>query len=178
MAGLPEALFDEAWRLCESAFPVMERRELSLHRQLLNHPLYRPDVAVSEGRVVGLLFSWNFGSCRFVEHLAVDAQRRGNGLGRRMMHEYLSRGAGPVVLEVELPTDDESRRRIGFYQRLGFMLNDFDYRQLPMRRGGVWVDLKVMSAPGLLTESQFAAWKAEFRATCFDPYLADAFRFA
>jgi ribosomal protein S18 acetylase RimI-like enzyme len=58
-----------------------------------------------------------------VEYLAVKEKLRGDGIGTRVMREFLSRMADvPVVLEVELPVCQLTRRRVGFYERLGLRL--------------------------------------------------------
>ena len=52
----------------------------------------------------------------------------------------------PFVLEAEVPTDDLSRRRVGFYERQGFRVWDKDYVQPPYRRGGRPLPLYLMVA--------------------------------
>jgi hypothetical protein len=42
--------------------------------------------------------------------------------------EFISRPEVPVLLEVEHPTDELSRRRIDFYKRAGFVHNEHKYR--------------------------------------------------
>jgi hypothetical protein len=63
------------------------------------------------------------------------------------------------VLEVEPPVDEWTRRRIGFYERLGFHLNHFDYVQPPLREGRADLRLQIMSYPGALAEQDFAPCK-------------------
>ena len=90
-----------------------------------------------------------------MEHLAVSREFRGDGIGGQMMREYIQQSVKPVVLEVELPETDIAKRRIAFYQRLGFQLNGFAYRQPPMRKGHGWYPLMIMSFPSSLTEEEF-----------------------
>lgn len=49
-----------------------------------------------------------------------------------------------VVLEVELPFDEMSRRRIGFYQRSGFTLSTLRYIQPPYFDGAQPLELHLM----------------------------------
>ena len=58
-----------------------------------------------------------------------------------------------IVLEAEEPTDDITRRRIGFYQRQGFVLQDVPYQQPPYRSGDEWFPMKLMT----LREKDFLA---------------------
>ena len=57
------------------------------------------------------------------EHFAVDPDERGGGYGGKALRLLCEELQTPVVLEVELPFDEMSRRRIGFYQRSGFTLS-------------------------------------------------------
>ena len=50
-----------------------------------------------------------------------------------------------IVLEVEEPTDDITYRRIAFYQRQGFVLQNVPYQQPPYRKGGKWFPMKLMT---------------------------------
>lgn len=171
MPNADEMLFGQAWQLYEAAFPPMERREEELHRRLLAHPQFHTELFLHEQQLVALLFWWQFSGIRFVEHLAVDPQRRNQGIGQVVMKRFLTELQDLVVLEVDLPTDENSRRRIGFYERLGFKLNPFAYRQLPMREGGCAVEMLLLSFPRFLDISEFERYLGEFRTTCFDPYL-------
>ena len=46
-----------------------------------------------------------------------------------LLNDFLNHMEKTVFLEVEEPGTDLARRRIGFYERAGFCLNDFDYIQ-------------------------------------------------
>ena len=49
-----------------------------------------------------------------------------------------------VVLEVELPTDEMSKRRVGFYERHGFKLCEKKYVQSPYKAGDCELEMKIM----------------------------------
>ena len=57
-------------------------------------------------------------------------RRRNGGIGAEAMKQFLAFCGTPVVLEVEMPADEMSKRRIGFYERLGFKLDNHVYHQL------------------------------------------------
>ena len=67
----------------------------------------------------------------------------------------------PMVLEVELPETEMAQRRIGFYQRLGFILNEFPYWQPSMQEGQPSIPLKIMSWPKALSQEQFTPWQQQ-----------------
>ncbi|MMZ64037.1 hypothetical protein D1872_263320 [compost metagenome] len=66
---------------------------------------------------------------------------------------------GPIILEVEPPEEEMARRRIGFYERLGFCLNAFDYVQPPLRQNAEELKLLIMSYPSPLTLQQFKDYR-------------------
>ncbi|KAF6581238.1 GNAT family N-acetyltransferase [Paenibacillus sp. FSL H7-0703] len=152
--------FSEIYAIMESSFPASECRTFEAQKALLKRPSYRIITEKNEqGNIVAFLAGWEFAYFRFVEHIAVDSRIRGGGLGKKLMSRFISQSDHPVVLEVEPPVDEWSRRRIGFYERLGFHLNHFEYVQPPLREGQADLRLQIMSYPGALAESAFAPFK-------------------
>ena len=164
--------FSKVWNLYEEAFPVMERRELSLQLQILKNPIYHAELFFSEGELLGFLFWWHLGSVRFVEHLAVAESFRGKGIGREMLEWFLQESADLHLLEVEPPLDETGRQRIRFYERIGFRMNAFSYRQLPMRMNGQSVELLLMSFPRKLEDADVRSFNVRFQRNCYDPYFS------
>ncbi|AUS25948.1 GNAT family N-acetyltransferase [Paenibacillus sp. P2(2022)] len=152
--------FSEIYAIMESSFPASECRTFEAQKALLKHPSYRIITEKNEqGNIVAFLAGWEFAHFRFVEHIAVDSRIRGGGLGQKLMGRFISQSNQPVVLEVEPPVDEWSRRRIGFYERLGFHLNHFEYVQPPLREGQTDLRLQIMSYPGALSEQEFTPFK-------------------
>ncbi len=134
-----------AERLYLSSFPEDERREVSdWLTYTWSKPEFYNNIIEHGGCKTGFISFWDFGDFIYVEHFAMDVCVRGRGLGG-MAIEALRRSAGkPVVLEVELPSDDISRRRVAFYERHGFKLCERKYVQPPYRAGGNELEMKIM----------------------------------
>lgn len=97
--------------------------------------------------LIGVITVWKLDGFYYAEHLATSPQIRNRGYGRQVMEALKMQFAGSViVLEVERPDDEMSRRRIGFYQRCGFSLCMQDYYQPPYRAGGKGLPLYLMYA--------------------------------
>ena len=64
---------------------------------------------------------WKFEDFAFIEHFAVNPFYRNQGLGSLILHEILNLLQCQICLEVELPKTDFAKRRIGFYERNGFL---------------------------------------------------------
>ena len=153
-------VFAEVYQLMQASFPPIEFRTYAGQLALLNNPLYRLISEVDDrGKVVAFLAGWDFPGFRFVEHFAVDPTMRGAGLGSKMMRRYSGTDQRPILLEVELPDTMLARRRIGFYQRLGFNLESYDYVQPSLRVGQAELALRIMSYPYPITEAEFVSFK-------------------
>ena len=83
---------------------------------------------------------------RTLRHFAIDPTLRNGGYGSRVMQHLLAQLDRPLVLEVEVPEDELTRRRVAFYERQGFRICDKDYVQPPYRTGGASLPLYLMVA--------------------------------
>src|SRR5512135_774110 len=122
--------FGEVWRIYESSFPPDERRSLERQLPLFQNKRYSLLAAVEGGRVLGFISAWELEGFSFIEHIAISEAERGRGAGTWIMKEFLS-GRMMAILEVEPPRVPLQKRRVAFYERLGFRLNGQDYIQPP-----------------------------------------------
>ena len=148
--------FHRVYEIMEKSFPKEEIRSYEGQRALLEREDYRlyGETELS-GKVVGFLAVWELSGILFIEHFAVEAEARNCGLGSRLLRELQDRYALPMCLEVELPTDELTRRRIGFYERNGFAFNDFPYKQPSLGEGRDPVPLRLMTTGGGLQPEEF-----------------------
>lgn len=150
--------FDAVYELMQQSFPPDEIRPAQGQSALFAYPEYQVMVSHdSAGAVAGMMAVWQFPDFVFLEHFAVSPACRGCGWGTRMLQALLREWAKPVCLEVELPQAMMARRRIAFYERNGFCLNDYDYIQPPMAEGQQSVPLRIMSRGSRLNAEQFEA---------------------
>lgn len=152
--------FDEIFAIMEASFPVSEIRTYSGQRALLANPNYHLYTDKdAENRTLAFMAAWEFPELRFVEHIAVNPDIRGGGIGKKLMNRYISRSDKPVVLEVEPPEGEMEQRRIGFYERLGFYLNPYPYVQPPLRAGQADLPLRIMTYPRPATLKEFQRFR-------------------
>lgn len=155
-----ETDFDQIFAIMEASFPVSEIRTRNGQRALLDHPYYylypRRD---EEGQITAFLAAWELPELRFVEHIAVSPEVRSGGIGKQLMSEFIALSDKPVLLEVEPPDGELEQRRIGFYERLGFYLNPYDYVQPPLRAGQADLPLRIMTYPEPVTAEQFGRFR-------------------
>ncbi len=115
--------------LYESAFPEIERRPTD-HEIAMTDPRFEIRIIrQDDGTFAGFITLWHFSDFVYVEHFAMLPALRGCGLGSRTLQTLQKESALPIVLEIEMPEDELSRRRMAFYQRNGFSAMPQHYAQ-------------------------------------------------
>lgn len=132
--------------LMHESFPVDERRDDDAQRYNTDHNQLFAAYLITEGEInIGLITLWKLDGFYYVEHLATSPQVRNKGYGKMIIQALLHDFSDyTIVLEVELPEDDLSKRRIGFYERNGFKLCHKPYMQPPYRSVGTPIPMHVM----------------------------------
>lgn len=144
-------LFAEAWKLYKKSFPPEERRQLRTQKKIMDNPLYHFEMITEKGEFIGFILWWGFEDVRYIEHLATLPSLRGKGYGLQALTRFLAQSDIPVLLEVEHPTTEISKRRIGFYERIGFVLNKHAYQHPPYKKGGQYISFMLMTYPKAIT---------------------------
>ena len=159
--------FDAIYVLMELSFPEDEFRPYEEQKALLENQAYTVYVEEDPNHVIHLgqkaeqenilafLTVYDFPGFTFAEHFAVSPAARNQGLGSKMLTALKKQISGRICLEVELPLTEQARKRIGFYERNGFSLNDYPYVQPPISQGRKPVPLRLMTTGGPLVEAEF-----------------------
>ena len=101
------------------SFPYNEQREPDSQAKIMSDPEYHFELIYDEGRFVGEVLSWENADFIYIEHFCMLPDVRGRGCGARALELLRARGK-TIILEIDPPVDDISRRRKGFYERNGF----------------------------------------------------------
>lgn len=147
--------FDVVWSIFVNSFSDDERRIKEKQYALLSNPLYNLDTYEEEGRTVAYIAYWDFGDFLYVEHLATEPEMRGQGIGGTMLADLVKQKGKLTVLESEKPDEAIAKRRIGFYERLGFKVNGYEYFQPSYGEGKEELSLVFLSSPHLLSPEEF-----------------------
>ena len=125
----PEYHFVET--LMISAFPLDERRDDALQRQIVDGNNCMECLVIKDGDVsVGFITVWTLTEILYVEHFAIAEAFRRRGYGKLALAELIRMSnVGRLILEVELPSTEEAVRRISFYEKCGFELSARPYLQ-------------------------------------------------
>ena len=168
-----ETDFSEIYRIMQASFSDDEYRPYDEQLALFEEPEYRiyymPAIGMervgnhstgnSTMHVAGFLAVWEFESFTYIEHFAVDPALRNSGTGSAMLQELVRKYQKQICLEVELPEDELTRRRIGFYERNGFVFNEYPYIQPPISKGKSPVPLRIMTYGSAITQDTFEEMK-------------------
>lgn len=161
--------FPEIYRIMEDSFSDDEYCPYEEQLALFEEPEYGiyympigseslesqvPDSALKD-KPAGFLAVWEFAEFIFIEHFAVNPKLRNSGTGSGMLQELVKLSKKPVCLEVELPDAELARRRIGFYERNGFVFNDYPYMQPPISKGKSSVPLRIMTYGKAVSQEEF-----------------------
>ena len=149
-----ETDFPEIYRIMQASFSDDEYRPYDEQLALFEEPEYRIYYMPA-----GFLAVWEFESFIYIEHFAVDPALRNSGTGSAMLQELVKQYQKPICLEVELPEDELTRRRIGFYERNGFVFNEYPYIQPPISKGKSPVPLRIMTYRSEITRDEFQKMK-------------------
>lgn len=160
-----EERWDQIEHTYTTSFPEAERRPFPLVRRLAcENPAFTVYALLKESlppspqtgaigeseekkrdTYVGFITAWTFEEFTYIEHFAIDESARNGGIGGKALKQFLAISQAPIVLEVEIPTDELSKRRIGFYERLGFVLDMHLYYQPPYQKGGETLEMRLMT---------------------------------
>lgn len=147
--------FDKVFDIMERSFPPDERRPKSEQLALLNNPAHSIYILQKSSNIAAFITVWRFDGFAFIEHFAVHPDFRCNGTGSFILSEIIPYLGVRVCLEAEPPLNEISKRRIGFYERNGFTLNEYPYMQPPISNGKLPVPLMIMTTGGGISESEF-----------------------
>ena len=74
----------------------------------------------------------------------------------------------PLILEIEPPCDVVSEKRLKFYEKLGFKLNNYEYYQPPLRENSKPYKLNIMSYPKKLNQKEFDEAKSVIHSKVYN----------
>lgn len=154
--------FDAIYEIMEEAFPPIERRTYEKQKALFHLSHYHVHTLKEKECIKAFISVWEYPDFIFVEHLAIASSYRNQGLGAKLLNEIIAFYKKHVILEVELPQTDLAKRRIGFYERLGFKCNSsYIYEQPPLQHGFEPYPLWLMSYPERIDSTSYKKIKEQ-----------------
>ena len=126
--------FDRFYQILSKQSPSKEIKEYNYMKDTFHAGLYQVLTLKDNDQIVGIMSFYQHDDFRFIDYFAIDGSLKGKGMGSKMLQYFINLDDKMVILEVEHPEDEQSKRRIAFYQRNGLYLNDqFEYFVPPVR---------------------------------------------
>ena len=148
--------FDKVYSIMENSFPSDEYRPYNEQKALFENKEYKIYTwQNSVGEIIAFIAIWEFDDFLFIEHFAVSSSCRGGGIGTKVLDSVKNLTSKIICLEVELPNEKISKRRIEFYKRNGFFLNEFPYTQPPISKGKNPIPLMIMTCNAPVCKAEF-----------------------
>lgn len=161
--------YDYMEKLLTVSFPVEEYRDLNELREYTDHtPNFYCNIILEDDGPVGLVTYWDLGDFYYIEHFAIDPNQRNGGYGRKLLEHLAGFLKKPIVLEVEHPTEEMAKRRIGFYQRHGYTLWEKEYFQPPYKSGCSDLPMYLMVQGDLEPEKDFENVKKQIHRVVYN----------
>lgn len=154
--------FAEFWDIYSTSFPLTERRVSNQQTEVFKKQEYQVDIYLSDNHVVGFIAFWTTTDFIYIEHLAIAPEVRSMGFGSAILKPFIEREPIPVILEIEPIINDLTRRRLKFYESLGFVQNEHLHYQPPYHTSDQPLHLVILTYPNQIDENiyrQFAQFQ-------------------
>ena len=161
-----EETFSAVYEKMCATFPLEERRDYVDQQKCMNDERFCFFEIYDNEIAVGFISLWNLSGFVFIEHIAIDPDKRSGGYGSKAIELVKETYKKAVILEAEAPETEQQIKRIKFYDRLGFKVNDYPYEQ-PSYHGGEGVPLLILSYPEQLKENEFKNFITETRNSAY-----------
>ncbi|WP_295936109.1 GNAT family N-acetyltransferase [uncultured Alistipes sp.] len=159
----------EAWEFYENSFPHCERWNPENYDRAFDDPHFEADGIWRGEELIGIIFHWDVGGYRYLEHLAISPALRGQNMGSVALSAFCDK-VRKVILEIDPPVDDISIRRQRFYERLGFVTNPYEYIHPSFRKPFQAHQLILMSYPGAISHEEASAFADFVREEVLSKY--------
>lgn len=165
------AFYSQFLSLYDSSFPEFERRSHSALIETLKQKEFTQEIYVKNSKLLALLSYWTFEKFVFLEYIAVDFSLRGSGIGSKVLGAFLEQLNERIcILEIDPPMDDISKKRLRFYERLGFKQTPYKSVQAYLRHNkGQIMDL--LSYPQVLDDSAHAEFDHIHKCVILNPEI-------
>lgn len=163
--------WSEFLELYEGAFPAYERRTQESLKKSLQEREFEMQLFLQGGELVGLLGLWRFDGVIFLEYLAVASQLRGGGLGTKILREFFKSVKSEIcVLEIDIPQDEISQKRLRFYKKCGFFETVYKSVQQYLKKDNGQI-MNLLSFPHEMTPYEYKKFARFHKNIVLNPQI-------
>lgn len=151
-----DPFFTNLYNLYTLAFPTAERRSCTgLEFELTYGERFCAHALIQNDKFVGFFNYWTFDRFYYIEHIAIVPTMRGQNIGTEAMKIFKQQTNLPIIMEVDMPNNSASIRRIKFYEKLGFTVLPHNYAQPPYETEGFLLPMLIMSNDAHFANTHF-----------------------
>ena len=161
-----EEAFEKVFNKMTDAFPYEERRSPNAQKRCMSDNRFNFFRILHGNEDVGFISLWEFSDYVYIEHLAIDSDKRSGGYGSKTLNEIKNMYDKKIILEAEAPETEQQKKRINFYDRAGFKVNNYVYEQ-PSYHGGDGVPLMILSYPDFISKEEFNLFVTETKNSVY-----------
>lgn len=101
-----------------------------------------------------MILYWEQEQFIYIEHFCILPEMRNKQYGQKTL-ALLAKQGKTLILEIDPPKDDISKRRKGFYERCGFTENSFTHIHPPYHKENEGHHLVIMTCPKQVSKDMF-----------------------
>lgn len=147
-------MYQKALELYKISFPFHEQREKESQKEILQDKEYCFGLVYDREVFVGLVLYWETEDFIYVEHLCIAPDMRNKQYGQKVL-AFLEQKKKTVILEIDPPVDEISKRRKAFYERCGFVENSFSHVHPPYHKENEGHKLVIMTCPKSISQGLY-----------------------
>ncbi|MGB3749966.1 MAG: GNAT family N-acetyltransferase [Arcobacteraceae bacterium] len=148
--------FEKAWQIYEESFPQEEKRTLAEQIKLFDKKSFTMLCYIEDEKVLAILFYWQIERYTYLEHFAVNSTLRGRSYGSKILQEFIDNNQN-IILEIEPIIDEATQKRLDFYERFDFRVNNHIHFQVPFRKNSEKLQLIFLSHKKVLSDGEYTA---------------------
>ncbi len=152
MQQIKEDQFSQAYELLRSSFSKGELRTYDDLKQKYEEGKIHINILKDGDTIQGVCAFWNVLEYTYIEYLCIDKKYQNLGLGSKILQAF---NDGKVILEVSKIEDEESKKRVQFYERNNFHYYPIGFQQPALHEVLNTHDLHVMSCPNAVDEKEY-----------------------
>jgi ribosomal protein S18 acetylase RimI-like enzyme len=123
ITDINDAYYQSFLAIYSVSFPEHEQRNREQQLTAFSDNRYHLSILTENDQVVSFIAWWNFPTYVYIEHFAVSPEFRGKNIGSNMINTFADRIKKTIVIEIDPPINDISRKRLAFYEKVGYKAN-------------------------------------------------------
>lgn len=160
--------YNEFYNIYSVSFPIFEQRNKEQQAYAFTFDNYHLDCLIENDRFLAFIAYWNFEEYIYIEHFAVNPDFRGENIGSRSLENLIDLQQKMILLEIDPLTTDIARKRYRFYERLGFVANDYNHHHPPYNKEFPAHELIVLSLNQTIDEKLYQTFYKDLSEVVMD----------